>query len=231
MSSINAGFGARRTGACRRERCPHSRGFTLLEVLLALAILAVVMTVIYSAFSAAGTSVDHAEAVRDETDLARTLIARMTTDLTNGYCRSVSEGQFFYGKTEEHDIAGTSSRLDRLALTTLTNWRPPNSKESEIWAVGYFFREKPDGSGYVMMRSEKHITNDEATQEEAKEYEITDEVAGLQIRYWDGSKFVDKEEVGGTESCASQEKAVEITLTMNDGRIFMTDISLPKASI
>ncbi len=211
-------------GACR--------GFTLVEVLLALAITAVILTVVYMSFSSAGVSVDHAEAVRDETDLARTLIERIQTDLTNAYCRSGGKDQFFYGKKEEHEVDGNNVRLDRLSLSTLTNWRRPNSKESKLWDVGYFFKERPEGGGYVMMRSEKHITNDETTQEEPTEYEITDQVASLQLRYWDGSKFSDENDVGSTTTCAQpRPDAVEITLKMKDGSVFTTEILLPKLAV
>jgi len=54
----------------------RNRAFTLIEVLLAMSILALIMTGIYTSFSTAGQSVQHAEAARDETDLARTLISR-----------------------------------------------------------------------------------------------------------------------------------------------------------
>ena len=66
-------------------RLRHSRGFTLLEVLLSMAILVVIMTVIYASFSTAGNNVEQAERVRDDTDIARTLIARLSTDIQNAY--------------------------------------------------------------------------------------------------------------------------------------------------
>ena len=67
------------------SRPSHSKGFTLLEVLLAMAILAVIMTVIYASFSTAGNNVEQAERLRDETDIARTLIARLSADIANAY--------------------------------------------------------------------------------------------------------------------------------------------------
>lgn len=207
---------------------PHSRGFTLIEVLLALAILAVIMTVIYASFSTASQNVEQAEKVRDETDLARTLIARISDDLANAYCKTGVQGKgtFFYGKKEEKDVRGNKLRLDSLSLTTLTNWRKPDSKETDLWEVGYFFKEKADGSGYVMMRRERrNLNTQESASEEETEYEITDVVDSLQLRYYTGSQWTD--ELGGSTSC-TRPTAVEMTLTLASGKVYLTQVDIVK---
>jgi type II secretion system protein J len=198
------------------------KGFTLIEVLLALAILAGVVTVVYASFSTASQNVEQAEKVRDDTDLARTLIARISDDLANAYCKTGVKGTFFYGKKEEKDVRGNKYRLDSLSLTTLTNWRKPDSKETDLWEVGYFFKEKADGSGYVMMRRErKDLNTQESSLEEETEYEITDSVDSLQLRYYAGSQWTD--ELGGSASCP-QLSAVEITLTLASGKVYLTQV-------
>jgi prepilin-type N-terminal cleavage/methylation domain-containing protein len=210
-----------------RSITPQSKGFTLIEVLLALAILAGVVTVIYSSFSTASQNVEQAEKVRDETDLARTLIARISDDIANAYCSKTGvKGTFFYGKKEEKDIRGNKYRLDSLSLTTLTNWRKPDSKETDLWEVGYFFKEKADGSGHVMMRREKrNLNTQESSLEDETEYEITDSVESLQLRYYSGSQLTD--ELGSSTSCA-RPTAVEMTLTLASGKVYLTQIDVVK---
>ena len=66
-------------------RNPHSKGFTLLEVLIATAIMAGIVTVIYGSFFTASRNVDQAEEIRDTTDLARTLVAKLSNDIANAY--------------------------------------------------------------------------------------------------------------------------------------------------
>ena len=200
-------------------RIPHSKGFTLVEVLLAMAILAVVMTAIYAGFSAAGASVEHAEASRDSMDLGRTLMALMTRDIANAFCRSGMQGTFFFGKKEEVEIEGEKYRMDSLALTTLTNWRRPDSKETELWKVGYFFQEKPEGDGRVMMRHEQRIVGSEDLENVETTYEITDAVRSLQIRYWNGASWIDDR---GSETKCDEPLPAEITLTLKDGTVLMT---------
>ena len=199
--------------------CITSPGFTLVEVLLAMTILAVIMTAIYTSFSAAGASVEHAEQVRDGNDLGRTLLALMTRDLANAYRRSDRKGTFFHGKKDEVEEEGGRVRRDSLALTTLTNWRRPDSKETELWEVGYFFKERPDGDGNVLMRREDRTVGDEDAVDGAVEYEITDAVRSLQVRYWDGAKWIDDR---GSDGMCVDPLPAEITLTLKDGRVFLT---------
>ncbi len=205
-------------------RNPKSKGFTLLEVLLAMSILAVVMTVIYATFSTAGQSVERAEVLRDETDLARTLIARLSQDIENAYCGSVTNGSaVFFGKKEEVETEGVKRRHDSLALTTLTNFPRPDSKETELLEADYYFKEKADGKGYSLMRREKReLSKELPALEGGVEYEITDQVDELRFRYSnDGSTWVD--ELGSKNACNPM-AIVEITLVLLNGKQYSTEV-------
>jgi general secretion pathway protein J len=212
-------------------RNPKSKGFTLIEVLLAMAILAVVMTVIYTSFSAAGRDVEQAETIRDETDLARTLISRISDDISNAYVnRNMNYSApitIFDGKEEEVESGGEKIRHDSITLTTLTNWRKPDSKEMELWEVGYFFEEKPDGNGYTLYRREKReLSKDVPALEGGVEYEITDRVKSLQLRYYDGSNWSD----AWDKSLSKVPTAVEITLTLDTGKVYVTQVDVGSIS-
>ena len=204
--------------ACHRS--PYaSRGFTLLEVLLSLAILAVIVTTIYSSFSTAGRNIESAETTRDGTDLARTLISRLTNDIANVYVNGNLSETYFYGSKLERDE--DKHRFDSIYLTTLTNWRTPESKEMDLWEVGYFFQDKPDGKGKVLRRKEKReFSKDVPRREGGKDYELTDAVDGLRLRYSNGTTWADEWNKSGLP------KAVEIVLTMTDGRVYATEVDI-----
>ena len=216
---------------------PQGKGFTLIEVLLAMAILAVIMAVVYGSFSTAGRNVEQAEAARDETDLARTLLSKLTDDLTNAYFNQSMTATsttnqsvkltIFYGKKEEVEEGDEKARHDSLALTTLTNFPRPDSKETELLEVGYFFREKPDGSGYTFYRREKReLSADVPPLEGGVEYEITDRVEGLQLRYYNNVKqWVDEWD---TSTLGALPKAVEITLTLASGKVYITQADVSR---
>jgi general secretion pathway protein J len=218
-------------------RNPQGKGFTLIEVLLAMAILAVILAVVYGSFSTAGRNVEQAEAARDETDMARTLLSKLTDDLGNAYLNqsmtatSPATNQttnltILYGKKEEVDGGDEKARHDSLALTTLTNFPRPDSKETELLEAGYFFREKPDGSGYTFYRREKReLSADVPPLEGGVEYAITDHVKSLQLRYYNGTKWTDEWD---TRTLGVLPKAAEITLTLDSGKVYVTEVDVSR---
>jgi general secretion pathway protein J len=221
MSRTGSEYGVRVYTASQVERrmiVPHAKGFTLLEVLLALTILAVIATTIYSSFSTAGRNIESAEAVRDGTDRARTLLSRLTNDIANVYVNKSVGETFLYGSKLERDE--DKQRFDSLYLTTLTNWRRPDSKEMDLWEVGYFFQDKPDGKGKVLMRKEKReLSKDVPPRTGGIDYELTDTVEGLRLRYSNGTTWADEWKSG-------LPKAVEIILTLADGKVYATQVDI-----
>ncbi|MGE5173154.1 MAG: type II secretion system protein GspJ [Betaproteobacteria bacterium] len=204
----------------------QSRGFTLLEVLIAVAIMAGIVTVIYTTFFTAGRNVEQAEAIRDTTDLVRTLVSKLSSDIANAYVNTGMNSQapltVFYGKKVEPSTGTQKSRYDELYLTTLTNWRRPGSKETDLWEVGYYFKEKPDGTGYVMMRREKReLSRDVPALEGGVEYQMTDRVRSLQLRYKSGSTWSDE-----WNNRTVLPKIVEITLLLDDGSVYVTEVQV-----
>jgi prepilin-type N-terminal cleavage/methylation domain-containing protein len=212
-------------------------GFTLLEVLLAMAILSVILTVIYSSFSTAGRNVEEAEKIRDESDIARTLIARLSDDIANAYVNPLMNTPttltIFYGKKEEAEF-GTGPgnekiRHDSISLTTLTNWRKPDSMELELWEVGYFFKEQPDGKGYTLFRREKRLlSKDTPALEGGDEFEITDRVESLQITYSNNGQTWTDNGWDTRSSSFGQKipKAVEIAIALDTGNVYTTRVDI-----
>ncbi len=200
----------------------YKRGFTLIEVLLAMSILALIMTGIYTSFSTASRSVQHAEPARDETDLARTLIARLSLDIENADCDHVKHHPVFYGKKDEVETEGGKRRHDSLAMTTLTNFPRPDSKETELLEADYSFKEKADGKGYSLMRREKRELTDEVKPlEGGVEYELTDQVLELRLRYSNnGSTWA--EEWGSSAQCMKP-ALVEMTLVLLSGKQYSAE--------
>lgn len=209
----------------------RSRGFTLIEVLLALAIFSGVVTVIYGVFSTTGSTVEQAEKIRDDTDAARTLISRIQNDIANAYLWDTANPgmsgakTFFYGRKAEETEQDQKRRFDSLFLTTLTNWRRPDSKEMDLWEVAYYFQDKPDGKGRVLVRKEKReLSPDLPPLEGGVEYEITDQVENLRYRYTsDGSTWVDEWDTGKQGGLP---KAVEILLVMSGERMYASSVDI-----
>jgi hypothetical protein len=193
-----------------------------------MAILAAVVTVVYASFSTASQTVEQAEKVRDETDLARTLMARLSDDIANAYVIRANTGTVFAGKKEEVEIDGEKRRFDSLSLTTLTNFRRPDSKEMDLWEVGYYFQEKPDGKGRVLIRREKReLSKDSLVLEGGVEYELTDRVTQLQLRYASGGGATTTwKDDWDTRQFPAMPKRVEISLIFDNGNFYNTQVAV-----
>ncbi len=203
------------------------KGFTLLEVLIAVAIMAGIVTVIYTSFSTASSNVTQAEEKRDAADLARTLLTKLSNDISNAYYNQSMKETFFYGKksSAEQDVP----RFDTIALTTLTNWRRPNSKETDLWEVGYRFVETAEKKTVMLVRKEKReFSTDNTRLEGGVDYALTERIKGLLLRYYNGSTWTDDWD---TQQSQQLPKAVEITLVIDDGSLYSTQVEVGSAAL
>lgn len=202
----------------------HSNGFTLIEVLLALAIFAGVVTVLYGVFSTTGIAVEQADRVREGGDAVRTLAGRLTNDIANAFLDRNMPATFFYGRKAEEESGDRKTRFDGIFLTTLTNWRRPDSREMALWELGYYFKDRPEGKGRVLVRREKREFNEETPPlEGGVEYELTDQVESLRLRYWSGGSWSDEWD---SRQRAVLPRAVEIVLVMAGGGVYATSVDI-----
>lgn len=205
----------------------NHRGFTLLELIIATAIMAGIVSVIYSSFFMASRNVEQAEKIRDTSDLVRTLVSKISSDIANAYVNAgMNPLTVFYGKMVLPDIPsdsnGNTIHQDELYLTTLTNWRRPNTPETDLCEVGYYFKQKPDGSGYILMRREKRQLNVEVPAlEGGVEYELTDRVKSLQFQYYNGTIWSNDWPSG-----TMLPTAVQISLLLDDGSAYITKVDV-----
>jgi prepilin-type N-terminal cleavage/methylation domain-containing protein len=208
---------------------PHDKrqiGFTLLEVLIALGIMSVIMTVIYTSFSTAGRNVEQAEARRDLNDLARTLMMKLSDDIANAYVNPLwkKAPTIFRGKKVLPDPVNEKIRQDEIYLTTKTDpvSHTFGSKEIDLWEVGYYFKQKPEGAGFVLMRKEKReLSEDSPVLEGGVEYALTDRVTSLQFRYHNGFSWADE-----WSNTAIMPYFVEIAFMLDDGSSYITQVDI-----
>jgi hypothetical protein len=187
-----------------------------------MAILTIVASAVYASFATAGRMVEQAGEVREGTDLARTLLARITSDIANVYVNPGMTETFLLGRKVEDEEQ--RKRHDGIYLTTRSNWRKPDTKETDLWEVGYYFEDKPDGSGQVLMRKEKRELSREVPRlEGTNDYELTDSVAELRFRYYSGTTWSDEWD---TKNQGRAPRAIEIVLSLADGRIYMTTVEV-----
>ncbi len=140
---------------------PHSRqfGFTLLEVLVAIAVLAVLSMLLYGAFSGMKRTKEGVERINDRQREARMAMARMVHELQMSYIsahepvpptrpvqKTVFKGASGIPGDRIDFVAFAHRRLDR------------DSRESDQCEISYYLASNPDKPGVVdLLRRESSI--------------------------------------------------------------------------
>ncbi len=154
------------------------KGFTLIEILIAFSILAILFSILYGTFDATAKS---SRRLSDEAQVYRQIrgtIARFQREIASAYWPADSKNQpLFVG------VDGSDERepVDSLSFATLAHGRYlPESSESEIARVTYSL-EKGEGD-YRLVHSEQ-------TEARTMTFVAIERVVGLNIRYFDGKEW------------------------------------------
>jgi|GEM_PF-1326266 len=112
------------------------KGFTLIEILVAIVILIIVVGAIYGAFRAGNRSAMLVEESADLNQTARTLLGHIDSELSSIYKRSGQQTDFLRGENSEDQ--GGPQYFDKITFTTLSH--KPCGKQTikgDVCAVSY----------------------------------------------------------------------------------------------
>jgi general secretion pathway protein J len=126
----------------------RGRGFTLIEVIISIAILTAITSLLFGAFSALKRSKDGLSRVQDRQREARLAMARITRELQSAYLSAHMplNQALLVQKTIFKSERGTPA--DRVDFTAFANRRlDKNSHVSDQCELSYFGSPNPDGSG------------------------------------------------------------------------------------
>ena len=154
-------------------------GFTLIEVLLAVFIGSIVLTVLYASFF----QINKAKArIEEELDLyheARVVMSKITGDLADAFPRGlVNSGQtnvttpFFYGVKE-----GDKSRL---IFNSLSHAPTQDARESDQTQISYFLEPIEDSDLFALMRRDNPTMESETG---GTQYALSERVSGFNLTY------------------------------------------------
>lgn len=126
----------------------RARGFTLIEVLISIAILAAITSLLFGAFAALKRSKDGLSRMQDRQREARLAMARMTRELQSAYLSAhlpINQAMLIQ-KTVFRGERGTPA--DRVDFTAFANPRlEKDSHVSDQCEIAYYGSPNPDGSG------------------------------------------------------------------------------------
>lgn len=167
------------------------RGFTLLEVLISIVILAVIMVAIYAMYTSSVGAIHIADQKSQVFQMARIALDRMTKDLESSFIASdLSNKEIRLGMIGKDQVIDDKP-ADRLDFTTLTHLAlDERSVRTDLCEIGYQLVADPEEEGFILYRRDDGILDDNLT-DGGSSYELARGVGGLDITFQDinGEEF------------------------------------------
>lgn len=203
----------------------NARGFTLVEVLVALGIFALLITTVYAALNSVLRSTREVEDISAVDQAARISLDMMVRELRSTMWERGKEGEVgtsYEFSAEDHEFEGHP--LDALRFTALSHSR---SEEASLAILEYVVVADPRTEKGVLIRREETnmLSSSIGTVEQ---FEIAEGVTGLNFRFFDGEAWVDGWSAADRNKLP---KAVQIRISLADstGRdwTFSTQTDIP----
>lgn len=186
-----------------------SKGFTLIEVLLAVGILGIIFSMIYWTFSRTYDVIDAFQAEMDSYRSVRLTLDKISQELSSAYWRNDSKDSLFIGEDLEHD----GKPNDSLRFMSASNYGfSAGSNESDMNIINYYLEKETDKDTYKLIHSEK--TNLLSISYNTLEvYELGESITGFNLRYFDGNDWFGS---WNSDELKGIPMAVEIKLIIKD---------------
>lgn len=193
----------------RKRLTGTAHGFTLVEVLIAIAILAIVLSTVYGSFVQTRKAIGKTEASIEELRGVRAAFTRMMQDINMAFLIQNNDHTFFVGT----DDFSEGYPKDGIDFTSYSNrFRDKDVKESDQIEVGYYLKQGNEGRAILMKRYKKRLDDNPTYGGES--YEISEYIIGLNFQYLDqDGAWIDSWDSRVNKAIPN---AVEITIIVKD---------------
>jgi general secretion pathway protein J len=152
----------RLTSAIYREKANNRGGFTLLEILIALAIFAVIITTIYTSYTGTFRVIDETESQTEIYRIARIAMERMLEDLESVYIpKNIEDSQSeddtiesFQFLGEDRSIKGKNADILRFVSRAVVSLSD-QERDTGISEIIYYVKENIEEGDLVLYRGDK----------------------------------------------------------------------------
>jgi len=162
----------------------RARGFTLIEILVAVGIISLIGLLIYSAFAGMSKSRTNLIHVTDRYQGGRQAMQRMARELSSAYM-SGHKNFMRLANTPQTGFVGKKGRPDRIDFTSFAHLRLARNKhESDQSEIGYYGAHNPDTGAMDLVRRESKYIDTDPTKGGVVETMVED-IDELDLRYLD----------------------------------------------
>ncbi|MBW2688290.1 MAG: prepilin-type N-terminal cleavage/methylation domain-containing protein [Deltaproteobacteria bacterium] len=153
------------------------RGFTLLEIMLAVSVLALVGTMIYGGFSQTALNKARIEKDVEQSRVVHMALERMVRELTMAFVSRVVETAF---------IGKDNGRDDRIDFTSFSHRRLyRDARESDQNEISYFVTEHPDDPDVQVLARREQNRIDDDPRRGGKSQILVENVEEFNLEYFD----------------------------------------------
>jgi general secretion pathway protein J len=199
----------------------ESSGFTLIEVMLAIAILGFVTTIMWGSFNQTITNKRAIETAQERTHTVRVALMRMAREIEMGYL-SASENTALSDR-RTFLIGSARGDVDELSFSTFAHQRlRAGLAEGDTSVIGYFGERDPDDRRVLnlMRRETRRLQAENPSNIIGEAYVLCPDVSRVKFSYYD-HKLKEWETDWSTLNASGQQYLpahIRITLTVIDER-------------
>ncbi len=164
------------------------RGFTLLEVMIALAIVTVLAGLVYGAFNPTYQAKNIVEEQAERYHGLRLAMGRMSRELSMAFLSDRYDAKRYRERPTQF-VASHSGQRDKLRFTTFAHERLyADVKESDQALVEYRVDRDPDDPRRSSLIRREKIVIDDRPEDGGSETVLATDVDGLSFEFWDVKK-------------------------------------------
>lgn len=193
-------------------------GFTLVEMLVAMVILAIVLTTAYGVFSSSYSALRRVNPDRDLFHTARVILDRMADEIQSAYYGPDLKYTGFFGENDEREDAPR----DSLTFSAMANFywikNIGGIKESDFLKISYILVEDEEENRLIRRQDPAFGPFEEDPEDigsgDRGVHQLADSVWGIDLRYFDGEEWVEDWDSSEREGLP---RAVEVKLILETG--------------
>ena len=187
-------------------RQPPEGGFTLIEVLLAVSLVAMMATLVFGSLYVTTSAIDAARANSANEQIVRSTLRVMTDELSVGVNRPISPWIGINGQLSDQPA-------DSVAFLTMGQFRGTESaKDSELVRIVY--TREGDRLLRFVRRNLYGLTD-----ESIEQVELTNKVKGFNVRYYDSKSNLWLDEWDGRARGNPKALLIELTLLQENAEL------------